>query len=400
MVYKSLSKIYYQDTNEYESEYSKRYNAFSAKHFNIFIKQYNHKNSYKAFFNYTEDTALLIEQIYKAYENLLYTLNSVPPIVLHQFSLLSILEEVKSTNDIEGIHSTRKELKEILDGKAPQTARFASVVNKYYNLLTDQEIKFETSLDIRKFYEDFAHKEIIAENPINQLDGLLFRKESVDITSASGKTIHRGIYPESKIIEFMDEALIILHNTNIPFLIKLSIFHYLFAYIHPFYDGNGRTDRFISSYYLSKHFHKIIALRLSVLIKKNKAKYYNLFTETDSETNRADMTPFVIGFLQLLLSTFNDTISLLERKQRQLNAYKEKLKNLNLQDKLLDNIYYILLQASLFYGQGVSISDLMNITHKSRGAIQKRLDMIPGKHLIISKNSKTKYYKLDLLIFK
>lgn len=400
MSYNSLTKIYYKNANEHDAEYQKLYNAPFTQHLNILIKQYNHKNAYPAFFNYTEDIALLMEKIYKAYENFLYVIHSVPPVVLHQFSLLSILDEVKSTNDIEGVHSTKKEIREIIDGTAPQNARFASVVNKYHSLLNNTEIEFNTCQNIRNFYEDFAHKEIISENPANALDGKIFRQGSVDIASASGKTIHRGLAPEDKIIEAMNYALKTLHNRQLPFLIRVSLFHYLFAYIHPFYDGNGRTDRFITSYYLAGHFHKIAALRLSVLIKKNRKKYYALFSEADSELNRGDMTPFIIGFLQLLLATFEDTIAILERKKAQIEVYENKISELTHQDTLLANIYYILLQAALFYGQGISMAELINITNKSQKTIKSRIDALPKEHIIVTTNNRIKYYKLNLLMFK
>lgn len=399
MNYISLTKIYYQNNKIYENEYSKYFNNFTAKHLDIYIKEYNHKTSYPAFFNYTEEIILLIEHIYKSYENLLYIIHSVPKIVLHQFALLSILEEVKSTNAIEGVHSSRQELRKILDGNASQNARFYSIVHKYNNLLGNSEIEFSTNQNLRDFYEDFAHKELIREDERNTLDGNIFRKDPVDVKSPTEKIIHRGLSPESKILETMQKSLNILHDDSIPFLIRLSLFHYLFAYIHPFYDGNGRTDRFITSYFLSKHFHKIAALRLSAIIRKNQKKYYDLFAEANSEINRADLTPFITGFLEFLLKTFDDTIETLKRKKEKLSVYKEKISQLNVNDELTKDIYYILLQAALFYGQGISISDLMSITEKSRGTIQNRIDNIPSDHLIKTKNHKTIYYKLNLMIF-
>ena len=66
----------------------------------------------------------------------------------------------------------------------------------------------------------------------------------------SGKVIHSGIYPEEKLNEAMTAALDFLNDDNIDILIRISAFHYLFGYIHPFYDGNGRTSRFISSHLL------------------------------------------------------------------------------------------------------------------------------------------------------
>ena len=144
MKYEPLKKIYYTNENGYESEYSKRYAAPFNQHFDMPIKEYNRKNTYSAFLIYTQETALLMEQIYKSYETLLYVIHSVPNIVLDQFTLLSVLEEVKSTNEIEGIHSTRKELRDIIDGTAPRSARFTSVIRKYTDLLgrTDKVIYF------------------------------------------------------------------------------------------------------------------------------------------------------------------------------------------------------------------------------------------------------------------
>ena len=80
-------------------------------------------------------------------------------------------------------------------------------------------------------------------------------------------------------IETMDAALKILHSQDLPLLVRLGLFHYFFAYIHPFYDGNGRTDRFITSYFLKKNFHLLLGLRLSVYIKRNRKAYYKLFEE-------------------------------------------------------------------------------------------------------------------------
>ena len=400
MKYETLKKVYYTNEHGYESEYSRRYTAPFAQHFSILIKEYNRKSAYPAFLIYTQEIALLTEQIYKSYESLLYVIHSVPDIVLNQFTLLSILEEVKSTNEIEGIHSTRKELRDIIDGTAPRSARFTSVIHKYKDLLGKTDIGFKTCQDVRAFYDDFAHAEVIAENPDNELDGKLFRKYSVDIDSGTGKTIHQGIMPEEKIISLMQYSLELLNDDNIPLLVRVSIFHYFFAYIHPFYDGNGRTDRFITSYFLSQHFHPLASLRLSIFIKKNRAIYYALFKEADSERNRGDMTPFVTGFMQLLLSTFKDTIAVLQRKNGQLETYKVKVDKFISDDDLLRKIYYILLQAALFYGQGVPMAQLVKITEKSQKTIKARLEAMPDGHLLITTVNRVKYYRLNLLMFK
>lgn len=401
MKFISLTKYFYQHTQkEYETEYIRRLEAPFTVHFNIPIHQYNRKNAYPAFLCYTGEILRLVEKFYKTYEQFLYTVNTVPPVVLYQFTRLSIVEEVKSTNDIEGVHSTKKEIREIIEKKGTHYHRLQSVVHQYLELLGEEEIKFDTCQDIRNFYDDFTHQEIARENPQNRLDGSLFRKEPVQIEAATGKTIHQGLYPESRIIEALDQALRILHSEEYPLLIRLALFHYFFVYIHPFYDGNGRTDRFITSYFLSRQFHRLLAVRLSIYIKRNQSRYYHMLEEADSERNRGDMTPFVMGFLDILIGSTEDTIGVLSRKNEQMRKYESRIDAFQLKDKLLKEIYITLLQAALFYGEGISMADLMKVTGKNRGTIQKRIDEIPGNHLIVTKAGKTNYYKLNLMLFK
>lgn len=396
-----LTKYFYQHTQEeYEIEYIRRLEAPFTVHFNIPIHQYNRKSAYPAFLCYTGEILRLVEKFYKTYEQFLYTVNTVPPVVLYQFTRLSIVEEVKSTNDIEGVRSTKKEIREIIEKKGTHYHRLQSVVHQYLELLGEEEIKFDTCQDIRNFYDDFTHQEITRENPQNRLDGSLFRKEPVQIQAATGKTIHQGLYPESRIIEALDQALRILHSEEYPLLIRLALFHYFFVYIHPFYDGNGRTDRFITSYFLSRKFHRLLAVRLSIYIKRNQSRYYHMLEEADSEKNRGDMTPFVMGFLEILIGSTEDTIGVLSRKNEQMRKYESRIDAFQLKDKLLKEIYITLLQAALFYGEGISMADLMKVTGKNRGTIQKRIDEIPGNHLIVTKAGKTNYYKLNLMLFK
>ena len=396
-----LTKYFYQHTQEeYEIEYIRRLEAPFTVHFNIPIHQYNRKSAYPAFLCYTGEILRLVEKFYKTYEQFLYTVNTVPPVVLYQFTRLSIVEEVKSTNDIEGVHSTKKEIREIIEKKGTHYHRLQSVVHQYLELLGEEEIKFDTCQDIRNFYDDFTHQEITRENPQNRLDGSLFRKEPVQIEAATGKTIHQGLYPESRIIEALDQSLRILHSEEYPLLIRLALFHYFFVYIHPFYDGNGRTDRFITSYFLSRQFHRLLAVRLSIYIKRNQSRYYHMLEEADSERNRGDMTPFVMGFLDILIGSTEDTIGVLSRKNEQMRKYESRIDAFQLKDKLLKEIYITLLQAALFYGEGISMADLMKVTGKNRGTIQKRIDEIPGNHLIVTKAGKTNYYKLNLMLFK
>lgn len=399
MKYESLGKIFYKRPIEHSTIYTERFKSPLTRHFDFQIQEYNHRNKYLAFFCYTEEFVSLMDEIYKKHEELLQALRAVPPLVLDQFILSSVVDEVRATSDIEGIHSTRKEIKDVVNGTV-QSARFSSIVAKYKSLSTDfTQISFRTCEDVRAFYDEFVHKEVIANDSTHELDGKLFRRDSVDITSASGKILHRGVYPEERIIELLNVALEILHDPNMPLLARVAIFHYLFEYVHPFYDGNGRTARFIVSYFLAGRFHRLVALRLSVLIKKNKKRYYELFRETDSEWNCGDLTPFVLGFTEIVLATFDDISILLNNKIMQLTKYRQRLYTLIEGDELTREIYETLLQSSVFFGGGISMEGLMKMTGKSRNTIKSRLDNIPDGHIFESGGiGSKKIYKLNLSI--
>ena len=393
MEYESLIKIYYKRPAEHNKTYVERFNSPLTRHFDFQIQEYNHQNKYPAFFCYTEEFAVLMEGIYKKHEDLLQALQAVPPLVLEQFILSSVVDEVRATSDIEGIHSTRKEIKEVVSGSV-QSARFSSIVAKYKSILTDSApMQFKTCADIRAFYDEFIHKEVITNNPTHKLDGDLFRRDSVDITSGSGKILHRGVQPEKRIIELLNVTLGILHNPDMPLLARVAIFHYLFEYVHPFYDGNGRTARFIVSYFLA------VALRLSVLIKKNRKKYYDLFRETDSEWNCGDLTSFVLGFTEIVSATFDDISLLLNNKIMQLTKYRQRLSALIEGDELTKAIYEALLQSSVFFSGGISMEGLMRATGKSRNTVKSRLDNMPTRHVLESGgDGSKKIYKLNLSI--
>lgn len=394
----SLKKLHYLDETKADAEYKARFSSSLTRHFPIKIRQFGRRGEYEAFFCYTEETVLLLQEIYLAYAKALKEINTSSPVILRQFELISIVDEVKATNDIEAVHSTRRQIRDILDNRA-EGKRLKSIVAKYEGILSHEAIAFQTPSDIRRFYDSFAHEELVAENPANRLDGQIFRRDSVDILSPSGRVIHRGLYPEEKQIGAMEAALAVLNDEKIAVLIRTGLFHYLFAYIHPFYDGNGRTARFIAAYMLARHLHPLIALRLSLSIKRRKKEYYRLFEEADSELMRGDLTPFVEGFLGFVLDSIRDATGLLCRKKAQLDRWYEKIERIAPKDDKMQALYKALLPAAILYGRGITMKELMDLLHWARPTIQRRLDMMPEEHLIKT-GSKTIYYRLNLLLLK
>ena len=392
----SLYKLFYTDQKAHNAEYHAWYSSPSAVHLPLMIRQYNHDKEYPAFFCYSRDLAMLMEKIYTLFTAFNRILNEVSPIVRQQFALSSLVEEVQATSNIEGIHSTHRELKDILDGNAGNT-HFSGIIKKYDMLISGKYPQFETCEDMRAFYDEFAHADAIADNPANRLDGLLFRKEAVDIHSASGKIIHRGVTPEDELISNLSDALKILNDDTHPALVRIAVFHYLFAYIHPFYDGNGRTARFISSAYIAQHFHPLIALRLAVTIKRRKSVYYSLLKNTDAEINCGDLTPFICGFMEFLADTITDVNRKLERKITQLERFRMFLADAVAEKGMNAEIMDFLLQASVFYGRGLAMDEIMSLTGKSRNTLKGKFMMSLAVRKVKVSGSRKIFYKIDWL---
>ena len=382
MTYIPLYEIYYKQNNEWFQEYQKRFNNLFVKHLDISIKEFNREKEFQLFYCHTEYIVTLQNKIMFDFLRLQKLFNLLPGAGIDQFLKSCMIEEIQSTNEIEGVRSTRQEIREAIfaQGKYNPDVRLWSIVNKYNKIINDENIKLKICADIRNLYDDFILDEIKRNNTSDIPDGNIFRKNSVDIVSGTQKTIHRGVYPESKIIDYMTKALQFLHDDSVSIFIRIAVFHYLFGYIHPFYDGNGRMSRFITSYFLSKNLHPTIALRLSVLIKQHKNDYYKLFENTNAQINCGDLTPFIIWSLEFIASAITSTYKLLFEKYELFSSLNQKLDEmLKNEDKTTKRVYNILLQAAVFSDMGATSHEIVQTLKLSKRTIDARIKEIPNE---------------------
>ena len=263
-------------------------------------------------------------------------------------------------------------------------------------LLKDDDIKLVTCNDVRSLYDEFALIDVINENPEHKPDGDIFRKERVYVYNKHQKVIHSGIYPESEIIKSMTNCLDILNNDEYDFLIRVAVFHYMFGYIHPFYDGNGRTSRFISSYLLSKKLEFLVSYRLSHTIHENLNVYYKSFDNTNDEKNKGDLTAFVVTFLDFIIQSLNELIVTLTDKYNQLNYYAKIISTLSNKQSTVD-LAYILIQNTLFGDEGLSIKGLQYVTTFGNNKVRQIVNELKELDLLtIDKIGNQLIYNIDL----
>ena len=388
-----LKSLYYDHKEEYEALYESRFNSNECVHLNFSIA------NNPAFFLETPELMKKVVEITRLDKAISQLSNSLPGIALKQYINKCLIDEIVITNNIEGVHSTRKEIGEILDdleGKSDK--RFFGLVNKYNALITGSYVSIKDSRDIRELYDEMFLTEIIKENPKDAPDGEIFRKDHVNVVDSRQKVIHHGLYPESKIISSMDDAINILNDDDIDPLFRISIFHYLFGYIHPFYNGNGRLNRFISSYYLANTLESIMGYRLSYTIKENINKYYKSFKVVNEEINKGDITPFIFTYLDFIKESAMNLRNCLVEKAKKLELFAKQLASLPYgNDEKYSRLYYYLLQASLFSEIGISTSELLQYLNVSRPTLLKRLNNIDESNLLITeKRDLNKFYQLNL----
>lgn len=378
MEYKLLSSLFYSNKELYEKIYENRKNSESTYNLNFKI------GNSDAFVFINNDILNRIDKILELDKKLLFLTNNIPSIALSEYSRKCLIDEIKTTNDIEGISSTRREINDILNDKnnKSKNKRLYGIVKKYEMLIKDESIKLNKCEDIRLLYNELTLKDVVDENKENEPDGKIFRKDIVYVRNDRQEIIHRGITPEDEIINVMSNSLDILNNDDYNFLVRIAVFHYMFGYIHPFYDGNGRTSRFISSYLISKKLEPLVSYRLSYTIRQNIKKYYKSFNIVNDKKNRGDLTSFVITFFDFIIESIKDLCSSLIERIEKLDFFFEIIDKFTTDDKLKD-IIFILVQNSLFGEEGLGVFELSNILEIGESTTRKLLKILENKELIL-----------------
>lgn len=398
MEYKDLVTLFHMDKDLYALEYNNRFNSDNSIKLNYDIK------GNQAFFVVNNEVSALMLSILRLDKQVLAYSADVPGVALRQYSNKSLIDEIVITNNIEGVHSTRKEVGDVLDILQLQSVetnrenRFFGLIDRYLKMRSKDNISLKTSQDIRNLYDEIVLPEVLADDKDNMPDGEIFRKSSTEILAPSGKVIHYGKEPESKIIKYMEKALSFLNDNSIEPLYRACIFHYMIEDIHPFYDGNGRLGRFIFSYVLSKNLEPLIAYHISKTIKNNIGKYYDAFKICGDERNKGDLTPFLIMMLSMIKEAYLDLLDSLEQSMSAWGYYEKTLfSHLESQTEQMQLLYNLLIQAALFSEDGISMQELLLEMRIAYGTLVKRLAIVESQNLLISfRKGRRNYYKINL----
>ena len=147
-----------------------------------------------------------------------------------------------------------------------------------------------------------------------------FRRGGVGVFE--GENLIHMAPPADRVPYLIKELFEWLKNSDDHILIKSSVFHYEFEFIHPFSDGNGRIGRLWQSLILGKLHSLFEYLPIENMIYKNQQTYYEAIAKSSAIN---DSGVFIDFMLQEILNSLK-------------NRYNTKSETKEIEEKILDII--------------------------------------------------------------
>ena len=349
--YENLIKLYYKKKN-IEEEYIKRIENPATFITDLKINPIKRRNKildkeYSLFYVNLMEHTLLQEIIIKNSNKINLISNELPKIAVKDIIIKILSNELYKTNKIEGIESVKSEIHTSLKDKQKfnkKSNKLDGIIKKYKDIM-EKNFKDTQHIDslssFRKIYDEMF--EDFEKSGNYKLDGKYFRKDTVKVINGLGNTIHIGVNGEEAIEKNMENLIQFMNRKDIPFLVKASISHFFFEYIHPFYDGNGRFGRYLLSLYLARKLDILTAFSVSYSISKNLDDYYKSFVEVEDVNNYGEITFFVENILktiksgqEMIIELLNDSIIRFKHSMEILN---ELTKDLSEKENIMLQIY-------------------------------------------------------------
>lgn len=390
MDYKPLKKIFHMyGWDSLESEYEIRKNSYSSYITDIFINPIQDERqkrdiSYPLFFIVTRDLACKLEKVLNNSAKIKHLSSLQPGIANESYIKHLLIDELQSTNETENVRSTKKEIAASLNKTKGSNKRFDGLVNQYSKIING-DVEFNTLSDIRKIYDSIVSNEIKEKD---LPDGDLFRKNSIGVyDETKNKWIHRNEYTESEIYEFLTLVLEFIKHYNAPEVFKIMASHFMFEYLHPFYDGNGRLGRYLLAKLLNDNLDSFTALTFSYVVNNNKSKYYKSFENASNFYNKGELTSFIGDMLQMLIEGQESIIETFENNNEVIIRLENALKARGL-NKYEFAVLFILLQDKVFGSKysRISLKSMKDFVGFSRNKINEAIDIHKDKLIKIQKN--------------
>ena len=239
-------------------------------------------------------------------------------------------DEIIATSAIESIDFSRDSVRNILKGMAPNDEQENRIlgIKKGLEFIADTSNKINEE-NLFKLYMMSAGDFVSEDDKL--LEGNLYRHDTVYVVGED--VAHSGV-DFRKVPELMKSLIDFINDDdNINDLIKATIIHFYIAYVHPYFDGHGRTARLVHLWFLiQKGYQSALFIPFSSQIEKSRKTYYDAFTAVEENkklSGKIDVTPFILYFINNVYNKMNEGTADIDT----LTAFDEAVKEGKITEK-------------------------------------------------------------------
>jgi Fic family protein len=211
----------------------------------------------------------------------------------------AVENEIISTAQIESIDYNRDSVRNILKGFAPKDEEENRIygLKQGFDFISNKDNKI-TEENIYKLYMMTVGNFLSDENKL--LGSNYYRHDAVYVMGDDVE--HTGIDHKKLPSAMADLVKFINAKDDINDLARASIIHFYIAYLHPYFDGNGRMARLVHLWYLvGQGYQTTLFIPFSSYISKSRKKYYDAYTNIESNckiSSVIDVSPFLQYFTE------------------------------------------------------------------------------------------------------
>ena len=242
----------------------------------------------------------------------------------------ALSEEAISSSRLEGAVTTEAVAREILrKQKPPRSKDEQMIVNNHHAM---QFIREKRDVLLTPEFICEIQRMVTQDTLKNPEDSGAFRTtdDVYVVSSKDGKIVHHP--PAAAEILQMISALcdFVNRRENVPFVhpvVAAITLHFLIGYIHPFYDGNGRTARTLFYWYLlSRGYEMFSYLPISKVIMESPRKYRDAYVAT--EEDELDLTYFILHSLSCIRTARKRLFAHLESEEEREDVLRRRIAEL------------------------------------------------------------------------
>ena len=227
----------------------------------------------------------------------------------HLYGIKAMEDEIISTFTIENIDFSRDSVRKIMAGYAPSNESEDRIygMKKGLEYISNASHKI-TEENIFRLYEIAIGAFLPDADKL--LPGQHYRHDAVYIVGE--KVEHIGIDCD-KLPQYMDDFVAFINEkTPMNDLLKVALIHFYIAYLHPYFDGNGRMARLLHLWYLVQQgYSSALFIPLSEYVNKSRKGYYDAYTLTEENAHISgilDVTPFLMYFIENVYHKLDDAL--------------------------------------------------------------------------------------------